>query len=35
MAWVMKLYLMAVKLYPRPFRLRFTQEMEEVFRAGL
>ena len=35
MTWVMKLYLLALRLYPRPFRARFAREMEEVFRAGL
>jgi hypothetical protein len=29
------MYLLALKLYPRPFRVRFAAEMEEVFNAGL
>jgi hypothetical protein len=35
MRWLMKLYLLASRLYPRTFRDRFADEMEEVFRAGL
>ena len=35
MKWVIKLFLMALKLYPQQFLARFGQEMEEVFRAGL
>ncbi len=35
MRYVIMLYRLALKLYPRPFRLRFAREMEEVFRAGL
>ena len=35
MMWIMKLYSLALKLYPRQFRFRFTSEMEEIFHAGL
>jgi hypothetical protein len=35
MTWVMKIFLLALKLYPRSFRARFSAEMEEVFHAGL
>ncbi len=35
MTWVMKLYRLALRLYPQSFRDRFAHEMEEVFRAGL
>lgn len=35
MTWMLKLYALALKLYPRPFRERFAPEMEDVFRSGL
>jgi hypothetical protein len=35
MKWIMKLFLLAIKLYPRQFRFRFESEMEEIFHAGL
>jgi len=35
MTWMVKLYSLALKLYPRPFRERFAPEMEDVFQAGL
>src|SRR4030065_1086675 len=35
MKWVIKLFLMALKLYAQQSLARFGQEMEEVFRAGL
>jgi hypothetical protein len=35
MTRVLRLYRLALKLYPRAFRARFALEMEEVFRAGL
>jgi hypothetical protein len=35
MTWIMKMYLLAIKLYPRPFRARFAAEMGEVFHSGL
>ncbi len=35
MMWIMKLYSLALKLYPQQFRFRFTSEMEEIFHAGL
>jgi len=35
MMWIMKLYSLALKLYPQQFRFRFTSEMEEIFQAGL
>ena len=35
MMWIMKLFSLALKLYPRQFRFRFTSEMEEIFHAGL
>ena len=35
MMWMMKLFSLSLKLYPRQFRFRFTSEMEEIFHAGL
>ncbi len=35
MKWVLAVYRLMLALYPRPFRARFGEEMEEVFRAGL
>lgn len=35
MTWIEKMFLLALKLYPRPFRARFASEMEEVFHIGL
>ena len=35
MMWIMKLFSLVLKLYPRQFRFRFTSEMEEIFNAGL
>ena len=35
MTWIIKLYLLALKLYPRSFCLRFALEMEAVFVEGL
>jgi len=35
MNWVEKLFLLSLKLYPRPFRAKFAEEMGEVFCAGL
>jgi hypothetical protein len=35
MMWIMKLYSLALKFYPRQFRFQFTSEMEEIFQAGL
>jgi hypothetical protein len=35
MTWVLTLYRLVLKLYPRAFRARFGLEMEEVFRTGL
>jgi len=35
MMWIMKLFSLALKLYPRQFRFQFTSEMEEIFHAGL
>jgi hypothetical protein len=35
MMWIMKLFSLALKFFPRQFRFRFTSEMEEIFRAGL
>ncbi|MGE5223686.1 MAG: hypothetical protein ACM3PY_14710, partial [Omnitrophica WOR_2 bacterium] len=33
--WLMKLFLLGLNLYPRRFRLRFAEEMETVFHAGM
>jgi hypothetical protein len=33
--WMMKLYALALLLYPRQFRTRFALEMEEIFHEGL
>jgi hypothetical protein len=35
MRWMMKLYSLALLLYPRQFRTRFMLEMEEIFHDGL
>jgi hypothetical protein len=35
MMWIMKLFSLALKLYPRQFRFRFSSEMEEIFHTGL
>jgi len=35
MMWVMKLFSLALLLYPRQFRTRFAMEMEEIFHDGL
>jgi hypothetical protein len=35
MTWIMKMYLLVIKLYPQLFRTRFAAEMEEVFHSGL
>ena len=35
MKWVLKVYRLMLALYPPPFRARFGEEMEEVFRSGL
>jgi hypothetical protein len=35
MTWVIKLFLLTLKIYPPLFRAQFAEEMEEVFRAGL
>lgn len=35
MKWMMKLYSLALLLYPRQFRTRFVREMEEIFHARL
>jgi len=35
MTWIMRMFSLALKLYPQPFHARFSTEMEEVFHAGL
>jgi hypothetical protein len=35
MKWLLAVYRLALTLYPRPFRARFEEEMEEVFLAGI
>ncbi|MFZ2097649.1 MAG: hypothetical protein WAV05_13535 [Anaerolineales bacterium] len=35
MTWIMRLFSLTLKLYPRSFQDRFGSEMEEVFQAGL
>jgi uncharacterized membrane protein YedE/YeeE len=35
MTWIKWLFSLAIKLYPRQFRARFAEEMEEVFLSGL
>jgi len=35
MVWIMRMFSLVLKLYLRPFRLRFAAEIEEVFHTGL